>query len=222
MGLQPGEIIAVLDYLEKRSRAVHTTSYSHPPTPNIPPSPYHIGVPTSHIPHYPSSGGTHTSPCHFTYPKDLTVSPTAATHPPPQQYTSNPSTPQQYTSNPSTPTIAPHHPPPQLYTSTPPAAPCPPPQLYTSTPPTPAPAQHSLYPSNSTSLPQFTPSYPASTRLPTPALAYPHSLDGPGANHLDKKYGFGQFSCVLCRSQDHTTDRCPDRDHLFFRSSQIQ
>ena len=51
------------------------------------------------------------------------------------------------------------------------------------------------------------PSSPATTPVgggvkPPPATGNPAPV---------RKYGFGQYSCVLCRSKEHFTPECPDR-----------
>lgn len=171
VGLQPGEVIAVLDYLE-RSRALHTSPYPLPPDLS---SPHHGGVPTTtQVLQYPTSNDTQASPHFSNYP---TTPPFATSHRLPLHQYSSPSTPPIVPSHPPhpfTPTNPPPRPPPQQYASTPTnVTPHPPPQQYNSTPPTPTHThQHSLHPTTSTTLPQFTPSYPPSTRLPTPGMGH--------------------------------------------------
>ena len=80
---------------------------------------------------------------------------------------------------------------------------------------------------------QYPTQYPTLPHLPPPpphtALTYPHqehtpfsTVSTPGGGSTtpvaNQKYGFGQFSCVLCCSSDHRTEQCPDRNQLFLQS----
>ena len=61
------------------------------------------------------------------------------------------------------------------------------------------------------------PSSPALSATPVGRVETPL----PGSPAPVRKYGFGQYSCVLCRSKEHFTSQCPDRHHLLLQSTAL-
>lgn len=280
-GLHPGEVITVLDYLQRRRTANPTqphftpTAFSSnnattmngsvPTTPSTPYSNQFNITPPQYSNQQPPLQRQYSSHHPSSPMIDHTPTPTAQLPPqqhqqyqPPQYNPSNQRPPttrlqHQYsdpnltTNHPSPSTIyqhpsqtqqqqqqqqqqEQHHPisNDQSADSLPSQPPSQPPQhrQYSHPfPPTPSP--------NPSPIVQVPQSHPPPIRLPTPGK-YISRHDGDSNNIVlyttaltndqhssAEKYGFGQFSCVLCCSTDHTTDRCPDRQRLLFTHSAI-